>query len=736
MRRIAVLLLFFLVGCASQSQAVVHELQLPTLVALPTSTIDLQEPARIATAFLGAWQTQDFAVMYSLLSFSTQETITQDVFQTLYLDTQDTMTFDSVSFEAVSMIPGGSRTAQLSYNVTFQTRLLGEIQDDGRTLTVILDPQTGTWRVAWTTGDIFTEFASGARLEFQANASGRSNIYARDGEIIADMQGRMVEVYVVQGEVDNWELCRSSLIDVVGVRAERLDQIFASAQLSWSTRVGLIERQNFLDNETRLENDCDATFQGVPIRRYHPNGSVMPHVLGYVGLPSENQVDDLVRQGFNAETIIGQAGIEQSWNDVLMGTPGGRLQIINADGTRARILAEVASEISESIWLTIDLGLQQYIIDTLNTAYLQSRFNHDGSAGWGTRSPGAAAIVMNVNTGEILAMVSYPTFDANAYTTFPAIGREIADEIQATVAEDARNPILNRATQGTYPAGSIFKVIDAIAVLDTGVYDENTVYFCNSTWENEGDVRYDWLGYPGHGTVTTRTALMQSCNPFFYETGFTLNNADPFFLPNYARRMGLGDFTGLTDLPENSGFVNDPDTILQSTGVPWNYSNAVNLSIGQAEVNVTPLQMVRIYAAIANGGDLMQPYLVNEQGILNQRTSVAEPTVVSNINVSEDTLRIVRSGLCDVTTQNLGTASHIFRDSPLLDTVGVCGKTGTAQAGPVDDLPFSWFASYAPAEEPEIAVIVMVENAGDGSAIAAPISKLILEYYFFLADEE
>lgn len=735
MRRIAVLLLFFLVGCTSQSQAVVHEVQLPTLVALPTSTIDLQEPARIATAFLGAWQTQDFAVMYSLLSFSTQETITQDDFQTLYLDTQDTMTFDSVNFEAVSMIPGGSRTAQLSYNVTFQTRLLGEIQDDGRTLTVILDPQTGSWRVAWTTGDIFSEFASGARLEFQANAPGRSNIYTRDGEIIADMQGRMVEVYVVQGEVDNWELCRSSLIDIVGVSAERIDQIFASAQLDWSTRVGLIERQNFLDNETRLENECGATFEGIATRRYHPNGSVMPHVLGYVGLPSPDQVDDLVRQGFNAETIIGQAGIEQSWNDVLMGTPGGRLQIINADGTRARVLAEVASEISESVWLTIDLNLQQYIIDTLNTAYLQSRFNGDGSAGWGTRSPGAAAIVMNVNTGEILAMVSYPTFDANAFTTYPAIGREIADEIQAIVAEDSRNPILNRATQGTYPAGSIFKVIDSIAVLDTGVYDENTSYFCNSTWEHEGDTRFDWLDYPGHGTVTTRTALMQSCNPFFYETGFVLNNADPFFLPNYARRMGLGDFTGLTDLPENPGQVPDPDSILQLTGLQWSYSNAVNLSIGQGEVAVTPLQMLRIYAAIANGGDLMQPYLVNEQGILNQRTSVAEPTVVSNINVSEDTLRIVRSGLCDVTTQNLGTASHIFRDSPLLDTVGVCGKTGTAQA-PGDDLPFSWFASYAPADEPEIAVIVMVENAGDGSKIAAPISKLILEYYFFLADEE
>ena len=411
--------------------------------------------------------------------------------------------------------------------------------------------------------------------------------------------------------------------------------------------------------------------------------------------------------------------------------------IINADGTRARVLSgNCFRDFRNPSGLTIDLSLQQFIIDTFNTAYLDRvdliwMVVRDG----GAHSPGAAAVVMNVNTGEILAMVSLTRhYDGNAYTTYPAIGREIADEIQAAVAADERNPILNRATQGTYPAGSIFKVVDAIAVLDTGVYDENTSYFCSGRWEYQGDLRRDWF-LPGHSTVNTRTALMQSCNPFFYEAGFTLNSADPYFLPNYSRRMGLGNLTGLTDLPEDPGFVNDPDTVLQNTGVPWNYSNAVNLSIGQSEVNVTPLQMVRIYAAIANGGDLMQPYLVNERGILNQRTSVAEPNVMSNIDVSEDTLRIVRAGLCDVTTQNFGTASHIFRDSPLMDTVSVCGKTGTAQAGPVGDLPFSWFAAYAPAANPEIATIVIVENAGDGSAIAAPITRQILEYYFFLRDE-
>lgn len=735
MRRIAVLLLFMIVGCTPQNQPVIREVDLPTLVPLPTVPLDLQEPARIATAFLGAWQAQDFATMYSLLAFNTQEAITLDDFRVLYQDTQDTMTFEAVTFEAVSMAPVGSRTVELSYNVTFQTRLLGTIEDNGRTLTVISDQQAGFWRVAWTAGDIFAELANGARLEFQSNAPSRSNIYARDGEIVADMRGRIVEVFVVQEDVDDWELCRNTLGDMTDVSAERVDQIFANSQRSWSTRVGRIESTVYADDtqRDRLITACDATFEGVAIRRYNPNGTVMPHVLGYVGLPNPDQVDALVQSGFNAETIIGQTGVEQSWNDTLMGTPGGRLQIINADGSRARVLAEVASQISESIWLTIDLSLQQFIIDTFNREYLQNGLNRDGSAGWGARSPGAAAVVMNVNTGEILAMVSYPTYDINAYTTYPAIGREIADQVQQEVAEDERDPLLNRVTQGLYPAGSVFKVVDAIAVLDTGVYDANTNYFCNGFWQYEGDFRDDWLA-GGHGSVNTRTALRGSCNPFFYEAGFVLNNADPYFLSNYSRRLGLGVATGLTDIPEESGQIPDPDSALRLTGIPWSYANAVNLSIGQGEIAITPLQMVRMYAAIANGGNLMQPYLVSESGILDQRTPATEPTVTSQFDVSEATLDIVRAGLCDVTTVELyGTATHIFRDSQLMDTIGVCGKTGTAQA-PGDQFPFSWFASYAPAENPEIAVVVMVENAGDGSAIAAPITRQILEYYYFLND--
>jgi penicillin-binding protein 2 len=732
-RRIILLLLLILTACNPQASGGVREVNLPTLVPLPTVPVNLEEARRAAAAFLGAWQAQDFPTMYSLISFNSQETISPDAFREVYEDTQNEMTMISLSYseQAMSRIEG-LQGAQLVYDVTFQTNLLGEISDIGRTLTVVLDERSNQWRVAWSVADVFAEFGLGARIEFQANPPSRASIYDRNGEVLANMQGRMVEVFVVRDKVPDWDNCRNTLNEIVGVSPEQVDIIFSQAQPDWSMRVGLIERQTF-ENEnqqSRLENDCLATFEGFAVRQYLPNGSVMPHVLGFVGFPNPEQVDDLIQQGFNSETLIGQAGVEATWNETLMGQPGGRLVLINPDGTRARLLAEAISGVSESLWLTIDLGLQQFVNSTVNTYFAQHRVRADGSPGWGTYSPGASAIVMEVNTGEILALASFPNYDANAFNAYPVIGRDIAADIQADVAADEHLPMLNRVTQGGYQPGSTFKVVDAAAVLDTGVYTVDTAIVCTGSWTYEGDTRRDW--WPaGHGRVNAQSALMQSCNPFFYQAGFMLNNADPFMLPNYARRMGLGDFTGLTDIPEIAGQIPDPDFLLTNYGLQWTYSSAVNLSIGQGELVVTPLQMARLYAGIANGGNLMQPHLVRERGILDERTLVAVPNVVARFGISDYAMNPVRDGLCDVVTGSQGTAAHIFRDSPLLDTIGACGKTGTAQTPLGLGFEHSWFVAYAPAENPEIVVLVMVENAGDGSAVAAPITRDILEYYFF-----
>ena len=642
------------------------------------------------------------------------------------------MTMQSLTFESRTISRMGDRVAQYIYDITFDTNILGSFTDENRTMTVLLDPQTNQWRVAWSAGDIFAEMENGARLDFSPQTPSRANIYDRNGVVLADMNRNVVRVNVVQRKVDNFEACVDSLATAFDYDIERVQTIFANSQTDWVTEIGKLDGDKYLTYRMTLESNCEATFGSLAIRQYLPTGTRAPHLIGHVGYPNPDQVDDLVRAGFNAETMIGQAGVERTWDEVLRGTPGGTLSIIGADGSKLRTLASAEPIFAESIWLTIDAELQNYVITALAEAYNQNR-----GGGWGSTSPGASSVVIDVHTGEILAMVSYPFYDANAFTPFPAIGREVADIEQQRVAESENTPMLNRAALGAYPSGSVFKVVDAVAIIDTGAYELAKRYYCGGSWEYEGDRRFDWLP-GGHGSVTTRSAVAQSCNPFFYETGFVLNQIDPNLLPSYARRMGLGTPTGIEDIAEAAGFIQDPELVRTVYGRQWTYSDAVNLSIGQGEVEVTPLQLVRMYAAIANGGDLLRPHLVREQGILSERTLVAEIDVMSNFGVSVEALDNVRLGMCDVTTERYGTAWHIFNlpvESPVLE-YGVCAKTGTAQAPGPSALPHSWFAAYAPADAPEIAIVTMVENAGDGSAIAAPITKRILEYYFFLLNED
>jgi penicillin-binding protein 2 len=722
LRRSFLLLLLMLVGClpAAQSEKSQH---LPTLAPSPTAAINLESAQYAALMFMDAWQRQDFFEMYRLISFPSQEAVPFETFQETYEDAQNEMTFAGLTFSPRTIARQADKVVMLNYDVTFTTNLLGAFTDPNRTLTLVLDSRANDWRVAWSIADIFPEFGDGAFLQFEASIPLRANIYDRNGEVLADQNGIAVRVSVIKEKIPtDIATCVTSLADVLNRPPEVVQAVFDRSGQNWVMDVGAIEPRIYTERSTQLIRDCAATFSQMPIRQY-PRGSLMPHILGNVGYPEQDEVEALIKAGFNQETIIGKSGIEKSWDEVLRGKPGGRLVLTGVNGSRLRVLAEAGSKRPESIWLTIDANLQEYVLRVLGEAYLES------ADGWARTSKGASAIVLNVKTGEILAMVSYPTYEGNAYNPFPAVGRDVADLIQQEVNENKRLPLLNRPVQGIYPSGSIMKAIDAVAVADTGVMSMTESYMCTGVWQESDDRRFDWLA-GGHGVVNVETALMQSCNPFFYTVGFRLNNVDPYILPNYARMMGLGAPTGLLDLPEAPGTIPDPEWIRINRGIPWTFSHSVSMAIGQGEVEVTPLQMAQVYAGIANQGLQYRPQLVRETGILDQRTFVAEPEITDTWDVKPEVLEMVNRGLCKVTTEANGTASHIFRRSPLQD-LGVCGKTGTAQAAGDGVPPHSWFVAYGPRPDPEILVIVMVETAGDGSAIAAPLTRRIMEYYFF-----
>lgn len=724
MRKVGILLFLIMVvlmGCRPQ---VAHQAEaLPTLRPSPTSPADLEASERIARLYLDAWQNQDFDEMHRLLTFRNQESTPLETFRSLYENAQTTMTFQNLEYTGKSLLREGVRIVVLHYDMTFHTRILGSFTDPDRELRLVIDPQIGEWRVAWSLGDIFAEMGNGATLVFDPQIPSRANIYDRNGEVLADQNGRVVRVLISNEDIPDRPACFQILSETIDKSLDEIVDLFDNRSgVNWEVDAGVMEPTIFIARSEEVERLCRAEFRQQATRRYL-RGSLMPHIIGHVGYPDEEQIPELEAVGFNAETIIGKSGVEASWNDTLAGKPGGRLTLVSSGGTRLRILTEVRSQIPESIWLTIDSALQEYTLQVLGEAYLES------SGSWGQTSNGASVVIMDVNTGEILTMASYPTFEGNAQNPFPAVGREVADLVLESLADDERVPQLNRPTQGVYPTGSVMKVMSSVAALESGVYIDETAYFCSGVWNYENDFRYDWLA-GGHGRMTVQSGITNSCNPFFYEVGFRLNNEDPYLLSSYAQLMGLGDFTGLRDIEESPGNIPTPDNVLQTSGLPWSYAFAVNLSIGQGEVQASPLQMVRMYAAVANGGDLIRPQLVRERGILDQRTVVAEPDVMLDTEISPDNIKIIQTGMCDVTKTRTGTASHIFRDSPLLD-IGVCGKTGTAQAPGVGVPPHSWFIAYAPEDNPQIAIVTMIENSGDGSAIAAPITRRILEYYYF-----
>jgi penicillin-binding protein 2 len=716
-----ILILVLLTACQPQATT---QVIIPTLAQLPSAYL-LEDAERIGLSFLAAWQAGDRARMYELLSAAAQEATPFNEFNLLYDITEAEMTYSGIDDPLVhTSLREADDVAVLAYDLTFNTRLLGSFTDAGRAIRLVVDSRAQDWRVAWTPADIFSEMVGGARLRFDPVIPNRANIYARDRvTTLADQQGRVVIIRVIRQDIPDYPGCLGLLSATLNRPLEEIQTRLEQRPPNWLMDVGVIEAQRYFDAQGPLTATCNAQFGEQPARRYN-NDARMPHILGYVGYPDEADIPAVEEAGFPQDAILGRSGIERSWDETLRGQPGGRLLIVTPNGDELRELTRITAQPGQSVYLTIDSELQVAASQILADAYTQAKDT------WATRSRGAAVVVMDVNTGEILAMVSYPTFDNNAYTPFPTMGRDTAQQIILANTEDPRRPELNRATQGTYPLGSVMKTVSDYAALNAGVFGPDFRFVCGGLWSRDIP-RTDWLA-GGHGLVTPISALTQSCNPFFYETGYLLDSTDPWLLPEYSRLVGFDAPTGLLDLPEESGNVQDPDWKRTTFGIEWTFSDAVNLSIGQGELLVTPLQVTRWFAALANGGTLYRPQVVREVGLLGDTlTSASTPEVMSQLTFESGVYEALHEGLCDVTTESFGTAEFVFRDSPL-QALGVCGKTGTAQAGGDGTLPpFAWFAAWAPRDNPQVAVVVVVENAGEGSGVGAPIARDVLEAYFF-----
>lgn len=442
--------------------------------------------------------------------------------------------------------------------------------------------------------------------------------------------------------------------------------------------------------------------------RYNIYSELASHVFGYLGEISEKQLDNTdvcldCRQG----DLIGQYGIEKSFNLYLNGTPGGKRVEVNAHGREIGTISQKTPIPGHNVTVTLNLHLQMLAEEALGD------------------KPGSI-VAIDPRNGHILAMVSRPAFDPNQFAG------GISRENWKALIENSDHPLTNKAIQSHYAPGSTFKVPIGAALLQEGIVNEHTTKHCAGSVALANTVKRCWKA-GGHGYVNIKQALEGSCNVFFYRTGLDLGIDR---LAYYTTSFGFGARTGIELPNEEPGLIPTREWKQEYIGDRWYPSETMDAAIGQGFVSVTPIQLANMTAAVANGGTLYKPMLIKRISRADgEVVEEFEPTVIRQVPISARNLEIVREGMWMVVNGTRGTA----RGSSL-DSVEFAGKTGTAQVvklqqGDQEDLPVKfrdhgWFITFAPADNPTVAMAVLVEHGMGGSHSAAPVAKYIYERLF------
>ncbi len=655
------------------------------------------DPQLVARAYLDAWRSRDYPTMYAWLTSLSQDAISEDDFVNLYRGLAGTMSLSTIEYELLSALTQ-SKTGQVAYQVRLESTLVGSIE---RETSMTLALEKDQWRVQWDRGLILPELSGGNALLMDYRTPARGNIYDKDGRALV-AQADAVSLGLVAGRTDpdqEAELFHELWV-MTGLRPEEIAEKLAAALDGWYVPLAEVDAERVEARFSYL-----STFSGLimePYRsRYYFDGGVASQVLGYVSLIQPEEVEEYQSRGYRRDDRVGRMGLEKWAEGYLSGSHGGALYVITPDGEIITKLAESDPEPAQSVFTTLDKDLQMQVQSVLEP-YL------------------GAAVVMERDTGRILAMVSSPGFDPNLFepTNFNS------DYLLTELLTDPATPMLNRATQGQYPLGSVFKIVTLAAALESELYSAESTYYCAQTFnEIPGLTRYDWTydyGVPASGMLTLPGGLVRSCNPWFWHIGldFFSQGLDRM-VAEMATGFGLGEATGIEQVVEASGQIPVPD----------NEIDAINLAIGQGDTLVTPLQVASFIAALGNGGDLLRPQIVERIEAPDGKVIYSfEPEVRRSLPVSQGSLAVIRSAMEDVVQNPSGTAYWRFINFP----IPVAGKTGTAEAPPGD--PHAWFAGYTYAEREDrtdVAVAVVLEHAGEGSQVAAPIWKRIVEIYYF-----
>ncbi|MBE7413934.1 MAG: penicillin-binding protein 2 [Deltaproteobacteria bacterium] len=544
-------------------------------------------------------------------------------------------------------------------------------------------------------------------------AAPRGLIYDRLGVKVAENRPGF-DLYIVPEDVKDWDATKRMLTGLVDIEVEDIDDKLEKSRKRPRFQAVKLKQDLTWEETARVESfrfEMPGVLLEVAPKRSYVFSEAVSHVLGYLGEISEKELKERESEGekYSAGDLVGKYGLEKYFEKELRGVDGGKEVEVDAVGRKIRVVNWRPPYPGNDLKLTIDVKTQV--------------------AAWAAmREKVGAAVAMDPKTGKILAMVSSPSFDANALSS-----RMTPAEWKAVI-DNPFNVLNNRAIQGQYPPASTYKPIHAAAALEEGVISPGTKIFSGPSFWFAGRAYRDWKE-EGHGHINVHKAIVQSSDTFFYQVGLKLG-VDR--LAEYSRRFGFGSKTGVPLHGEKPGLVPSSEWKRKAYKTKWYEGETISVSVGQGYMLSTPLQLLNAYAAIANGGTLWKPILVDE--ITTPEGKVVydpEPEKNGELGISEKTMEHVRNGLAGVTHEDGGTARFLSRTTDLK----IAGKTGTAQVArlikrtrDVESIPYklrdhAWFAGFAPYDDPQIAVVVIVEHGGFGATAAAPVAKEIFKAY-------
>jgi penicillin-binding protein 2 len=565
-------------------------------------------------------------------------------------------------------------------------------------------------------GERYAFLSENNRVRIKRVPGTRGMIFDRQGQLLVDSRPSFDLLFISEDAEDPEGTLRllarylgreeKEILAVLEENKKRLafEEVLLGKDVDWATVVAV---------ETHQLDLPGVTLRARP-RRSYAGGPSGAHVFGYLGEIGPKQLKTLKEQRYVAGDEIGQYGLERGWEQFLRGQSGGQQVEVDALGRRVRVLHEVSDVPGHTVHLTLDRQLQQAAFEALQ-----------GKEG--------TIVALDVNSGAVLAMVSTPAFDPNVFA------RGVKADEWLALTKDRLRPLSNRATQGQYPPGSTFKVIMAIAGLEEGVLQPEA-FISDPGFFPFGNRSFrDWKK-EGHGSVNLHKGLVESCDVYFYQAGARIGIDR---IAKWARAFGLGEKTGIALDDEKSGVIPDTEWKRKRFRQPWYPGETISVAIGQGYVTTTPLQLANMIAAVANGGTLYRPWLVSKVESLDGATvRQYGPEKIRTIDIKPATLERVRSALADVVGSGSGTGGRARSN-----LVEIAGKTGTSQVVEMkgaylksEQLAYfsrdhAWFVAYAPAQNPQIALAVLVEHSGHGGSFAAPLAKKVFEKFIELKNQ-